>query len=395
MSRAISQTVAIGNEFMLPQRPLLSMKKSEDTPEPALVVPNVPIEDIPHQESIHVSVRSSTPQVLSPLSHLLNFAHRYSLASFALLFLLVGSTGIVVGGRYLSSQIGLKIKPLSSNVPLTHTIAGLSLAVPSNQLQSELQSITSQPASITVGTQTAAISPDVIKSWLTITPSGNKVQDYLQVNTNAMDSSLLAIANQYVVAPINQVSVTHTDGITPSGVILAGQNGTALSNPSTLSTQAQQAAKSVMNAKSLQFNTPLQTVPFQAVTPAAFPKLLEADVNTERLYAWQNGQLVNTFLATAGAPATPTPIGEFQIWEKLTTQTMKGFNPNGTPYVQPNVPWVNYFDHSGDAVHGNYWRPASVFGSVSTSHGCVGIPVSDAEWVYDWAPIGTTVITHT
>ena len=380
---------------MLPQRPLLSMKKSEDTPEPALVVPNVPIEDIPHQESIHVSVRSSTPQVLSPLSHLLNFAHRYSLASFALLFLLVGSTGIVVGGRYLSSQIGLKIKPLSSNVPLTHTIAGLSLAVPSNQLQSELQSITSQPASITVGTQTAAISPDVIKSWLTITPSGNKVQDYLQVNTNAMDSSLLAIANQYVVAPINQVSVTHTDGITPSGVILAGQNGTALSNPSTLSTQAQQAAKSVMNAKSLQFNTPLQTVPFQAVTPAAFPKLLEADVNTERLYAWQNGQLVNTFLATAGAPATPTPIGEFQIWEKLTTQTMKGFNPNGTPYVQPNVPWVNYFDHSGDAVHGNYWRPASVFGSVSTSHGCVGIPVSDAEWVYDWAPIGTTVITHT
>jgi lipoprotein-anchoring transpeptidase ErfK/SrfK len=395
VSRAISQTVAIGNEFMLPQRPLLSMKKPEDTPEPALVVPNVPIEDIPHQESIHVSVSSSTLRVLSPLSNLLNFAHRYSLASFALLFLLVGSTGTIVGGRYWSSHINLKPKPPTSNVPLTHTIAGLSLAVPNTQLQSELQSIISQPASITVGTQTATISPDVIKSWLTITPSGNKAQDYLQVNTNAMDSSLLAIANQYVVAPVNQVSVTHTDGITPSGVILGGQNGAALSNPSTLSTQAQQAAKSVMNAKGLQFSTPLQTVPFQAVTPAAFPKLLEADVNTERLYAWQNGQLVNTFLATAGAPDTPTPIGEFQIWNKLTSQTMKGLNPNGTPYVQPNVPWINYFDHSGDAVHGNYWRPASVFGNVSTSHGCVGIPVSDGEWVYNWAPIGTTVITHT
>lgn len=393
MSRAISHTVAIGNEFMLPRRPLLSMKKSEKTSQPALVVPNVPIEDIPHQESIHVSVTSSSVRIPSLLSRLLNLAHSYSLASFALLFLLVGSTGIVVGGRYLASRVDLKIKPPSSTTPLTHTIAGLSLAVPNTQLQTELQNITTQPASVTVGTQTAAISPDVIKSWLTITPSGNKAQDYLQINEGAMATSLLAIANQFVVAPVNQVSVTHADGVTPSGVIVAGKNGTALSDPSTLNTQAQQYAKSVMNAKGLNFSTPLQTVPFQAVTPAAFPKLLEADLITERLYAWQNGQLVNTFLATAGAPDTPTPIGEFQIWEKLTSQTMKGLNPNGTPYNQPNVPWVNYFDHSGDAVHGNYWRPASVFGNTSTSHGCVGIPVSDGEWVYNWAPIGTTVIT--
>ena len=395
VSRGISHAVAIGNEFMLPKRSLLSVTKSEETSEPPFVVPNVPIEDIPHEESIHVTVTSSTPRLHTPFSHLLNFAHRYSLASFALLFLLVGSTGIIVGGRYLSSRVDLKIKPPSSNAPLTHTIAGLSLAVPGNQLQSELQNITSQPASVTVGTQTATISPDVIKSWLTITPSGNKVQDYLQINSGAMDTSLLAIANQFVVAPVSQVSVTHNDGITPSGIILAGKNGTSLSDPSTLSTQAQQYAKSVMDAKGLQFSTPLQIVPFQAVTPAAFPKLLEADVNTERLYAWQNGQLVNTFLASAGAPATPTPIGEFQIWNKLTTQTMKGLNPNGTPYVQPNVPWVNYFDHSGDAIHGNYWRPVSVFGNVSTSHGCVGLQVGDGEWVYNWAPVGTTVITHT
>ena len=144
-----------------------------------------------------------------------------------------------------------------------------------------------------------------------------------------------------------------------------------------------------MSAKGLSFNTPLQTVPFQAVTPCAFSKSLYADVTTNRLYAYQGCQLVNTFLTTDGKPSTPTPIGEFQIWDKTTNQTM-----TGPGYVQPNVPWINYFDHSGDAVHGNYWRPASVFGAVSTSHGCVGVQVSQAEWIYNWAPIGTTVITY-
>ena len=68
---------------------------------------------------------------------------------------------------------------------------------------------------------------------------------------------------------------------------------------------------------------------------------------------------------------------------------MSGLNPDGSKYFQPSVPWINYFDHSGDAVHGNYWWPASYFGSINSSHGCVGVQVPEAEWIYNWAPIGT------
>ncbi len=384
MSRDASHIFAVGNEFIVPRRPLLAVAESVMAPQPAF---SVPIEVITQQESIPVT--TTTPRRVSFLSRPLDLAHHHSIVSFALLFLLVGSTGIFVGGRYWTSHILSEFKPLTTTAPLTRTIAGLSLAVPSAQLQAELQTITSQPATITVGTQTVPIGASVIQSWLTITPSGNKVQDYLQVNSSAMESSLASIANRFVVAPVDQVSVTHSDGISASGIIVAGKNGAALSDPGSLNTQAQLSAKSVMNAKGLSFNTPLQTVPFQAVTPAAFPKLLEADVSTDRLYAYQNGQLVNTFLTTDGKPGDLTPIGEFKIWDKMRLQTMIG-----PGYVQPNVPYINYFDHSGDAIHGNYWRPASVFGAVNTSHGCVGIPVSQAEWIYNWAPIGTTVITH-
>jgi len=263
--------------------------------------------------------------------------------------------------------------------------------VPSSQLQTELHTITSQPATLTVGTQAVPISADTIHSWLQITASADKSQDYIHISPGNITASFNQLANQFAAAPTNQVTVNETGA---NQVVVAGQNGATLSDPGSLKIQAQQAAKTVMDAKGLQFSTPLQTVPFQAVTPAAFGKLLVANVTTKRLYAYQSGQLVNTFLTTAGAPATPTPLGEFHIWEKLTSQTMTGFNPNGTKYVQPNVPWINYFDHSGDAVHGNYWRPASVFGNVNTSHGCVSVPVDQGEWIYDWAPIGTTVITH-
>jgi lipoprotein-anchoring transpeptidase ErfK/SrfK len=390
VSRGIAQAAIVGNEFTLPGRRLL-VHATPDTEavisQPLSAAATVPIEAVSHQESVAVTVTRTTARQLTLFAKALNFVHQYSLGSFAILFLIVGSAGIAVSGRYLSAQIIAQIKPIAATAQLTHIIPGLSLAVPSSQLQARLQTITSQPATISVGGQAVPIGSDVIKSWLTITPSGNKAQDYLQVNTKAIDASLLAIANQYVIAPVNQVTLTNP-GEAPS-IVLAGKNGTALSNPSGLGPQAQQSAKSLMNAKGLNFNTPLQTVPFQAVSPCAFPKSLYADVTTDHLYAYQGCQLVNTFLTTDGRPGDTTPIGNFTIWDKTRLQTM-----TGPGYVQPDVPYINYFDHSGDAIHGNYWRPASVFGVADTSHGCVGVQVPEAEWIYNWAPIGTPVITY-
>ncbi len=28
------------------------------------------------------------------------------------------------------------------------------------------------------------------------------------------------------------------------------------------------------------------------------------------------------------------------------------------------------------------------------SHGCVNLTIPDSEWVYNWAPMGTTVVVH-
>ncbi len=315
--------------------------------------------------------------------------HHPNLIIFALLFLAIGTGGIIVGGRYWSDRT-VKQQAAVTAIPAKPTIAGLNLTVPAYQLSAKLQTITSQPAILSVGEQTVPISPDIIKGWLQISTNKAKTEDYIRIKAGAMEASLNQMANQFVKSPINAVTVTE-DGV--ARMVVSGRNGTSLSDPNALKNQANQVAKTVMDAKGLKFTTPLQTQSFQSVTPAAFGKLIVANVSIKKMWAFQNGQQVNNWLISAGKPTTPTPLGEFHVYAKYTIQDMRGFNPDGTRYFQPHVRWIDYFS-GGSAIHGVYWHPLSWFGVNNSSHGCVGLPENEAAWIYNWAPIGTTVITH-
>jgi lipoprotein-anchoring transpeptidase ErfK/SrfK len=316
--------------------------------------------------------------------------HRHSFIVFALSLLVIGAAGIKLAGNYWTAK-HIPSTPVATKAAARPPISGFNLTVPQDQLQAKLQTITSQPVALTVGTQTIPVKSDTIKSWLQITANKDKTEYYIHVNQAAIAPSLAKLANRYVKSPINQITATE-DGT--SRVVVGGRNGTSLSDPNTLKIQAQQVAKTAMDSKGLQFNTPLVSVPFQSVTPAAFNKVLIADINTKKMWAFENGNQVNSWLTSDGKPSTPTPVGQFKIYAKFSVQDMKGTNPDGTPYFQPHVRWISYF-YQGSAVHGVYWHPRSWFGVNNSSHGCIGLPEDEAQWVYNWAPIGTTVIVHT
>ena len=94
-----------------------------------------------------------------------------------------------------------------------------------------------------------------------------------------------------------------------------------------------------------------------------------------------------------GAPATPTIQGTFAIERKVRSDTMRGFNTDGSRYVTPNVPYAMYFS-GGYALHGAPWRSSFGWGGPSGSHGCVNMPVPAAGEFYSWAPVGTVVVSH-
>jgi hypothetical protein len=106
----------------------------------------------------------------------------------------------------------------------------------------------------------------------------------------------------------------------------------------------------------------------------------------ENVTVFRNGQAVYNTLANTGIAAAPTPDGTWPVYARYTLTTMRGTNPNGTPYVDPGIPWVSYF-HGGDALHGfiraSYGFPQSL--------GCVEMPFANAAVVFPYTPLGTLV----
>jgi len=115
---------------------------------------------------------------------------------------------------------------------------------------------------------------------------------------------------------------------------------------------------------------------------AADGKNILVNLTTQMVYAIDSGKNVREFLVSTGISAFPTRVGVFKIWIKLTEDHMVG-----PGYDLPNVQWVMYFDQ-WRGFHGKYWN--KIYGRPS-SHGCVNMTNSDAEWLYGWAEVGTKV----
>ena len=112
---------------------------------------------------------------------------------------------------------------------------------------------------------------------------------------------------------------------------------------------------------------------------------IAVDLSEQLLTAYEGSTPVHSTLVSTGLPGTPTPVGQFRIWIKLRYDDMAGAD-----YYIEDVPYVMYF-HEGYGLHGVTWH--GNFGH-PMSHGCVNLPTSEAEWLFNWADVGTLVNVH-
>jgi lipoprotein-anchoring transpeptidase ErfK/SrfK len=126
-------------------------------------------------------------------------------------------------------------------------------------------------------------------------------------------------------------------------------------------------------------------------------KVIKVSVSQQHLYAYEDGKLVFDTLVITGRPELATPIGTFKVTRKLHPTTFYSPYPKTSPYYYPPT-YINYaLNFWGEVyLHDATWRP--VFGpSVAVndrSHGCVNMTLNAAAWLYNWAPIGTTVVVY-
>jgi hypothetical protein len=126
-------------------------------------------------------------------------------------------------------------------------------------------------------------------------------------------------------------------------------------------------------------------------TPALWARHINVNLSTQWLTAYEGDIPVYSAPIATGRDGFNTPAGNFAVYDKLPMQTMRG-SARGETWNVPNVPWVMYVV-GGVALHGTYWHNAFGTGA-RMSHGCINLTIEDAQWLYEWADIGTTVTIH-
>ncbi len=103
-----------------------------------------------------------------------------------------------------------------------------------------------------------------------------------------------------------------------------------------------------------------------------------------------NGKLVKVYSVAIGSSATPTPQGEFKIYDKEVNPIWyppgKGYSVASGPENPLGYRWLEFATDYG--IHGTN-RPESI-GTV-TSNGCVRMNEKDVEELFAQVPLGTSV----
>ena len=121
-------------------------------------------------------------------------------------------------------------------------------------------------------------------------------------------------------------------------------------------------------------------------------KWVDVNLTDSTLTAYEGQQVVyGPILINHGGVGHETITGTYKIYLRYQAQDM-GCTPEW-PYCERGVPWVSYW-HNSYALHGAPWVKEFGIGTDESSHGCINIPVADAQTIWQWSEIGTTVVTH-
>jgi lipoprotein-anchoring transpeptidase ErfK/SrfK len=111
---------------------------------------------------------------------------------------------------------------------------------------------------------------------------------------------------------------------------------------------------------------------------------IEVDLQSGRLHAHEGDTTALDAAVTLGTPRHPVEAGEYYV--KAKERRVNG-------HVGPDaftVPWLLRLDN-GSTIHGRYWKKR--MGHVMM-HDAITLRNDDAEWLYNWAAVGTPVIVH-
>ncbi len=132
-------------------------------------------------------------------------------------------------------------------------------------------------------------------------------------------------------------------------------------------------------------------------------KTIIVSLSHQELYAYDGVKLVLQTVVTTGNPALPTPAGSFTVLAKYHPFEFISPWPEGSPYYYaPSLAqYAMLFRDGGYFLHDAPWR--SAFGpgtngagqpgtNYGGTHGCINIPPGPMLFLWNWTPVGTSVL---
>jgi lipoprotein-anchoring transpeptidase ErfK/SrfK len=127
-------------------------------------------------------------------------------------------------------------------------------------------------------------------------------------------------------------------------------------------------------------------------TPASMVSTV--DVARHTLTVRRNGEVARVVPITSGKPGFLTRNGIKVVLEKNVLKVMDSATigiPKGDPdYYKLDVPYALRVTWSGEFVHAAPWSTANQ-GLANVSHGCVGMSMSNAIWLFNLSHVGDVI----
>jgi lipoprotein-anchoring transpeptidase ErfK/SrfK len=285
------------------------------------------------------------------------------------------------------AELGVRVNPEATLYALENAVPGmnvpLSYSIDLNQTQAALINLSTQ-------TNIAAVSGSSPQNGRALDiPT---VLDRLYSNGDAeLADGTIELAMLVTEPEVTTRTARNPNGETTTHVVEAGQELGLIAREYGVTVEDVMAMNDISNPDLLYVGQELIIPaagiyePTAAEAPAAptnTGKSIVVSTGQQRIYAYENGQMVHSHLASTGLPDTPTVLGNYSVYVKYTATDM-----SGPGYFLPQVPFTMYF-YQGYGIHGTYWH--NNFGR-PMSHGCVNLPTEEAQWFFNWAEVGTPV----
>ena len=228
-------------------------------------------------------------------------------------------------------------------------------------------------------TTTMGYGTPTITTW-----TYDKATSSLEATTSITSSS----SASQLIAPLSSTMYV-TAGYTEPSLVTLAKDGSTTSTIAPFSSDATHA----VSAAPLDENGVLSGYVVANTAPRMSddlsPKSILIDKSQQRLTTYEYGVPMHTFLISTARNGWATPLGKTTVRTKLLYHTYKWTRDNGATYDYniPDVKWnLRIYDHI--YIHWAWWH--NNFGQ-AVSHGCVNANAENAEWIYNFAEVGTPV----